>query len=75
MDSGGFRLYYFKVQVNLNFLSVISAISNVVSLSIGMMIGQYYDGTLLPLSLGFVVMGVAAWVLLYFADNVKIKQV
>lgn len=49
--------------------SVISGIYLVIAMILGTIIGQMYDGTLLPVLLGFSVLGVAAWLLLAIADK------
>ena len=54
--------------------AIISFIANLVSLSIGTLIGQLYDGTLLPLSIGFLVMGTLAFILLKLADRARQKH-
>jgi DHA1 family bicyclomycin/chloramphenicol resistance-like MFS transporter len=45
--------------------AIIAAISNLVSLSVGTLIGQLYNGTLMPVAIGFASMGGAAlWLVL-----------
>lgn len=44
--------------------AITGAVSSVISLTLGTTIGQMYDGTLIPLSLGFLGLGVLTWLLM-----------
>ncbi len=45
--------------------AITGSVSSVISISLGTFIGQHYDGTLIPISLGFVVLGSIALSLMY----------
>lgn len=47
--------------------AVIGTIQSIISVTVGLFIGQMYDGTLMPLIMGFAFMGVATVMALYFA--------
>jgi MFS transporter, DHA1 family, multidrug resistance protein len=49
--------------------AIIAAVSNVVSLTFGTLIGQLYNGTLMPVALGFATLGSAALWLVLRADR------
>ena len=49
--------------------AIIGALSFIVSITAGTMIGQYYDFTLFPLTTGFLVLSVMALCLLYWAKS------
>jgi DHA1 family bicyclomycin/chloramphenicol resistance-like MFS transporter len=44
--------------------AVISALSSIISMLLGAAIGQLYDGTLVPLSLSFLLLGALSWLLI-----------
>jgi len=44
--------------------AIIGATSSIISLALGTMIGQLYDGTLRPIALGFFVLGTVSWLLM-----------
>ena len=47
--------------------SVIGSVQTLISVIIGGMIGQYYDGTVLPLVLGFLSCGVSSLLIMLYA--------
>ncbi|ETX11367.1 bicyclomycin resistance protein [Marinomonas ushuaiensis DSM 15871] len=49
--------------------AVIGSVSSIMSLSIGTIIGQMYNNTLVPVSSGFMVMGTLALCLMYWAEK------
>lgn len=51
--------------------AIIGATSNVIALMLGTIIGQLYDGTLIPLSLGFALLGLIGWVVMLVAEPRK----
>lgn len=51
--------------------AIIAAVSNVVSLTFGTLIGQLYNGTLLPVALGFAILGGAALWLVLRAERLQ----
>ncbi|CAA6824911.1 MAG: MFS family multidrug efflux protein, similarity to bicyclomycin resistance protein Bcr [uncultured Thiotrichaceae bacterium] len=51
--------------------SVIGAISTFISVPLGALIGYFYNGTVLPLVLGFFVLGLISLVLMRFADAAR----
>jgi len=44
--------------------AIIGATSSVISLVLGTLIGQMYDGTVWPITLGFLLLGLASWLLM-----------
>ena len=50
--------------------AIVAAIANVISISLGTLVGQLYAGTLLPVALSFVVLGLLALRLVLSADRV-----
>lgn len=44
--------------------AITGAVSSVISISLGTLIGQMYDGTLIPISLGFLILGSLSFVLM-----------
>jgi DHA1 family bicyclomycin/chloramphenicol resistance-like MFS transporter len=44
--------------------AIIGATSSVISLALGTLIGQLYDGTLRPIALGFFLLGLVSWLLM-----------
>ncbi len=55
--------------------AVIGSISSVMSISIGTLIGQLYDGTVAPVTLGPLLLAATAWALLQFANRRKGDQI
>jgi DHA1 family bicyclomycin/chloramphenicol resistance-like MFS transporter len=53
--------------------AIIGAVSLGLSMVLGGIIGQLYDGTLIPTALGFLVLGIASRVLLRFAESPRLK--
>lgn len=51
--------------------AIISTIANLVSLSIGTLIGQAYNLTLVPIAVGFVGTGIVAWLLVMTAERAR----
>jgi len=51
--------------------AVIGSISSVMSISIGTLIGQLYNGTVIPITIGPLVLAATAWVLLRYAHQHK----
>lgn len=49
--------------------SLITSISNIVAVVISVFVGQFYDGTLLPLSYGWTLSTIAALLLVYFSSR------
>ena len=49
--------------------AIIGAISMVIAITFGTIIGQLYDGTLLPILAGFMCLGMLAFLLAYFAEK------
>jgi DHA1 family bicyclomycin/chloramphenicol resistance-like MFS transporter len=45
--------------------AIIGATSSVISLLLGTLIGQMYDGTLRPIALGFLLLGAVSWALMH----------
>ena len=44
--------------------AIIGAASSVISLCLGTLIGQLYDGTLVPIAAGFTLLGAISWLLI-----------
>ncbi len=55
--------------------AVIGAVSSIISMTIGTVIGQLYDNTLLPLTIGFFCMGLLALIFMHFAQQETKKSV
>jgi len=51
--------------------AVIGAISSLMSIAIGTIIGQLYNGTVLPITVGPLILTMAAWFLLQYANRQK----
>lgn len=51
--------------------AIIGAMSSVISIICGTIIGQMYDGTIIPLITGFAVLGTVAWIFLIAAESNK----
>ena len=51
--------------------AVIGSVSSIISMVIGTAIGQFYNNTLIPTTLGFLIMTSLALVMMYFADSKK----
>ncbi|NRB82032.1 MAG: Bcr/CflA family drug resistance efflux transporter, partial [Saccharospirillaceae bacterium] len=51
--------------------AVIGSVSSIMSIIIGTTIGQLYDGTVLPLTMGFVFIGAIATALLFYVGKVN----
>ncbi|PZO86605.1 MAG: Bcr/CflA family drug resistance efflux transporter [Micavibrio aeruginosavorus] len=51
--------------------AVIGAVSSLISLFFGALIGQMYNGTLIPVVCGFIVLGAAAWGTMMAATRVR----
>lgn len=51
--------------------AVIGAVSSLISLFFGAAIGQMYNGTLVPVLCGFIVLGAASWAIMIAADKVR----
>lgn len=49
--------------------AIIGSVSSVLSLTLGALIGQLYDGTLVPLTAGFLVLGALSWFFMLMADS------
>lgn len=49
--------------------AVIGAVSSIISMVIGTFIGQMYNNTLIPVTLGFVIMGSLALIIMFWADS------
>ncbi|MFT5571961.1 MAG: DHA1 family bicyclomycin/chloramphenicol resistance-like MFS transporter [Cryomorphaceae bacterium] len=56
-------------------MAVIGSISSLLSISIGTTIGQLYDGSVLPITLGTMLMTGSAWCFVQYADRHKLVQV
>ncbi len=55
--------------------AVIGAVSSVISLALGTLIGQSYNHTLIPIACGFLVLGSAAWALMRVERRWHMMQV
>lgn len=51
--------------------AVIGAVSSVISLTLGTMIGQLYDGTLIPLTAGFLGLGIISFAVMAYTARAK----
>lgn len=54
--------------------AVIGTLQSAISVTVGLYIGQQYDGTLFPMLAGFAVMGVFTLAALYFAKKNELKE-
>ena len=54
--------------------AIISTIANIVSLSIGTIIGQAYNLTLIPIAVGFFSTGIVAWLLVMMAERSRVAS-
>ncbi|HEU0096142.1 MAG TPA: hypothetical protein VFQ52_06785 [Rhizomicrobium sp.] len=45
--------------------AIIGAVSSVISLALGTVIGQLYNNTLIPIALGFLALGTVSWLLIH----------
>ncbi|HEY4075510.1 MAG TPA: multidrug effflux MFS transporter [Rhizomicrobium sp.] len=54
--------------------AIIGATSSVISLSLGAVIGQLYNGTLIPLAFAFLVLGVVSWLLIRAERRWHVRQ-
>jgi DHA1 family bicyclomycin/chloramphenicol resistance-like MFS transporter len=45
------------------------AVSNAVSLSLGLIISQHFDGTLLPLAIGFSALSISTWFIIRWTER------
>jgi DHA1 family bicyclomycin/chloramphenicol resistance-like MFS transporter len=55
--------------------AIIGATSSVISLLLGTLIGQLYDGTLRPIALGFLLLGAVSWLLMRSERKWHARQV
>ncbi|RBP85817.1 Bcr/CflA family efflux MFS transporter [Marinomonas rhizomae] len=55
--------------------AVIGSASSIMSMSIGTVIGQMYNNTLLPISGGFIIMGSLAVCIMYWAEKGRVEEV
>lgn len=53
--------------------AIIGSVSSILAMLIGTTIGQFYDNTLIPTTLGFLIMTSLALIMMYFADGGKNK--
>jgi DHA1 family bicyclomycin/chloramphenicol resistance-like MFS transporter len=53
--------------------AIIGSVSSIISMVIGTAIGQMYDNTLIPVTIGFLIMTSLALLTMYFAEAKKIK--
>jgi DHA1 family bicyclomycin/chloramphenicol resistance-like MFS transporter len=53
--------------------AVIGCLSNIISMILGAFIGQLYHGTLIPILLGFVVLGLTAIMIMLYANKLRHK--
>jgi DHA1 family bicyclomycin/chloramphenicol resistance-like MFS transporter len=51
--------------------AVIGATSSAISMVIGTIIGQFYDGTLIPIATGFVTLNIVSLGLMLYAEKSK----
>jgi DHA1 family bicyclomycin/chloramphenicol resistance-like MFS transporter len=51
--------------------AVIGALSSVISITLGAIIGQMYDGTLVPMTAGFFILGILALLVMAWADRAR----
>ncbi|MFK5953179.1 MAG: multidrug effflux MFS transporter [Desulfobacterium sp.] len=49
--------------------AVIGSLSSLISSPLSVIIGRYYNGTTIPLAMGFVILGVFTLIIMYWADN------
>lgn len=49
--------------------AIIGSVSSIISMVIGTFIGQMYNNTLIPVTLGFLIMGGLALLIMFWADN------
>jgi DHA1 family bicyclomycin/chloramphenicol resistance-like MFS transporter len=49
--------------------AIIGSVSSIISMVIGTYIGQMYNNTLIPITLGFLIMGGLALIVMFWADN------
>ncbi|ACE85308.1 bicyclomycin resistance protein [Cellvibrio japonicus Ueda107] len=54
--------------------AIIGAFSSIMSMTIGTVIGQLYNGTLMPITCGFLILGMMAYGILLLAGGYKDKQ-
>ena len=54
--------------------AIIGSTSSIMSMSIGTIIGQMYNGTLIPVTAGFLIFGSISMAILTFAQNYKKKH-
>jgi DHA1 family bicyclomycin/chloramphenicol resistance-like MFS transporter len=54
--------------------AIIGATSSVISLALGTLIGQMYDGTLRPIALGFLLLGAVSWLLMHSEHRWHARQ-
>lgn len=55
--------------------AIIGSTSSVISLGLGAWIGQLYNGTLIPVVLGFLILGALSWAIMIYTDNHKVKAI
>jgi DHA1 family bicyclomycin/chloramphenicol resistance-like MFS transporter len=55
--------------------AIIGATSSIISLALGTLIGQLYDGTLRPIALGFFLLGLVSWLLMHAERRWHARQV
>ncbi len=53
--------------------AIIGSVSSIMSMTLGAVIGQLYNGTLIPMTLGFLVLGAAALVILLYTERPDMK--
>jgi DHA1 family bicyclomycin/chloramphenicol resistance-like MFS transporter len=54
--------------------AIIGSVSSIMSMSIGTVIGQMYNGTLIPVTTGFLIFGSISMAILTFAQKFKVKH-
>lgn len=54
--------------------AIIGSISSVMSLTLGTWIGQMYNGTLIPLTCGFLGLGFLSWLAMFWAESGRIEE-
>jgi DHA1 family bicyclomycin/chloramphenicol resistance-like MFS transporter len=54
--------------------AIIGSVSSVISMSLGALIGQLYDGTLIPLISGFLILGVFSFLIMLYAQKSSLEM-
>lgn len=54
--------------------AIIGSVSSVMSITLGTLIGQMYNNTLLPIAAGFMVLGSLAWIIMWIEKRPQVRQ-